>query len=870
MRNAGLALSVSLSVVSLFFAGACSSPARQSEGGAEQSGATDAQSPSGAEQGTGIDAEWTRLSLAEQKKALLVDGHLQRASELQAALRLEEAELEVAKALELDADNLAAKQKMSELGALLGRAPGSSLTTSQELARQYELSVQQSRLEAEDSVNRGRQLLERREYDAAIAELTLALDHIRWAPYSLDWGGIDKQAQDLLTRARAEREQFVQADQEQQRKAAFEQLKAEERSELARRRAVIDNMLEQAVTAFERGRYEDAMTYAEKALAEDPRNEMALDLRDSSFRASRKQAAEDYRKTKLERYARWRQDMDEQRVPLSEVVTAPDAAYWEKITKLREERTDFEAKATASAAELELAQQLKTTRIPGLTIEDTDSLEVVISTLRTLTGLPLVVDAPASAAASDAGVTFNFNFQNSLTVEQALNQITKAAGEGVTWTIKHDAVLITTTEKARGELVIQNHSVQDLIFGLTDFQGPRIDRLRLVDDNTDEDGGGPFGKVDESRKIVEPDELANLVRDNVAVGTWDQDGVSITVEWGNMIVRHRVDVQRSVRQFLEDLRRFSSSMVTVESKFMTIEENWLQEIGVEFRGLDNPTSPFTDLDDITNGLEDNASLGLDNGGTGVNNTNASGPPSAGFFYGDGEDGDFKGATSNIFGSSLGSALSNIGGLTAQWTFLNDLQASMILRAVEKSSNAEIINDQVVSVYNTERAYVTVINQRAYVQDFDVEVATFEAIADPEINVLTEGIVLDVRPTISHDRKYITLEVQPTVAKVIALNDFSTALGGNTSPVSFQLPELEVKSVFTTAVVPDGGSILIGGLSRGRNIERRAEVPWLANIPVVGFFFKEEGYNDEKSGLMILLRAWITDVKEPLPEVSSRR
>ena len=80
-----------------------------------------------------------------------------------------------------------------------------------------------------------------------------------------------------------------------------------------------------------------------------------------------------------------------------------------------------------------------------------------------------------------------------------------------------------------------------------------------------------------------------------------------------------------------------------------------------------------------------------------------------------------------------------------------------------------------------------------------------------------------------------------------------------------MPELQVQSVFTTAVVPDGGSILLGGLSRMRNLERRSEVPWLANIPVVGFFFKEEGYSDEKSSLMIMLRARITDVKEELAQ-----
>ena len=64
-------------------------------------------------------------------------------------------------------------------------------------------------------------------------------------------------------------------------------------------------------------------------------------------------------------------------------------------------------------------------------------------------------------------------------------------------------------------------------------------------------------------------------------------------------------------------------------------------------------------------------------------------------------------------------------------------------------------------------------------------------------------------------------------------------GGNTSPVEFELPELEVQSVFTTAQIPDGGSILLGGLTDIRNVERRAEIPWLARIPLVGFFFKSE-------------------------------
>ena len=137
-------------------------------------------------------------------------------------------------------------------------------------------------------------------------------------------------------------------------------------------------------------------------------------------------------------------------------------------------------------------------------------------------------------------------------------------------------------------------------------------------------------------------------------------------------------------------------------------------------------------------------------------------------------------------------------------------------------------------------------------------------------MLHEGVVLDVRPTILHDRKHLTLEVQPTIAKVVNLRTFSTTLGGNTSPVDFQLPELEVQSVNTSAIIPDGGSILLGGLSSVRNVERRAEVPWIARVPILGFLFKEEGYNDERESLMILIKATILDIQSTVEEKLERR
>ncbi len=817
----------------------------------------------------GAQTDLERLSLQEQRNAYLVEQSLANARSMRDNLRFEEAEKELVRVLELEPDNTEARELFNEVGAFLGRPGTSWQSVAAELEQDYELRVQALRSEAKINLERGKEAFDRGEFENAITEFSLARDHVRWADYSIDWNGLDAEAEEWLTKSRSARDEAVVAREQAAQSSALDQMRAEEERLRNQESQQLATILDNGFEAFNLERYDEAERLASEALRLAPDDEQALDLRDAAFRAGHKQASNEYIRNRREQYKRWQESLDEMRIPFNNIITLPDEDFWLEITDKRKVRDGINLEQAADPSTLELRAQLASTSVPGFIVNEEESLSAVVGLLATLTGLPLHVDPAAQVAAEDEGKVFNFSFENPLTAERLLDLITEQAGEEVTWTVKFETILVTTREKARGELILYNHDVQDLTFKLTQFLGPRIDRLRLIDDLEDEDGGGPFGGLGEAPPINEGDSIENLVRENVAKSSWDEtEGANIILEGGNMIVVQTPEVQRQIRQFLSDLRRFSSSLVTIESKFLNVGDNWIQEIGVDIRGLDNDGNPFSDLDDVTNGLEDMSSLGLDNNGSGSIN-NAAGPPSAGFYYNDGQDGDFKGRTENIVGSALGGVMDTIGGLTAQWTFLNDLQLSAVLTAVEKSENFELINDQVLSVHNTQRAYVTVVNQRAYIQDFDVEVAQAQAVADPQINVLHEGIVLDVRPTIHHDRKYLTLEIQPTVARVVALREFSTSLGSATSPVSFQLPELEVQSVFTTAVVPDGGSILIGGLSRVRNVNQRSEVPWLANIPVVGFFFKREGYNDERSSLMILISAWITAVKDALAHVDGR-
>lgn len=863
MRNAGIALSLCL------IAGAsCRSQPEQPAGGDAQatpSGSGPGASEPGSSQSDAdfLAREAQLLNLQAQKNQVLVAAYLDLAEERIARTDFAEAEKQLQLALSIAPDDAAIHRKLAEVRALMGDGNSQYTLLTEDLGSATEVKIQQLRAAAKENLEKGKLAMERGDYESAIQEFSLANDYVRWAPVAIDWQGVDQDAPRLLSEARAGREKAREEARLAAERETTERIRAEERAKVELDRARIESLLAQAVAAFDAEAFDTSRTFAERVLRLDPKNEKALEIRDAAFQAGLERSNTRFIASKRERFEEWNLSMDNLTVPITGVLELPSVDEWERLTELRKRRTDAVESGASDPADENLRQKIRQTRLPGLIVREVESLNEVIVQLKAVSGLDIVVDPAAEEAALSEGVVFDLPFGNPIGMQDLLDIIAAQAGEAVVWNVQLGAVFFTTAEKARGELRLQNHDISDLTLALPNFAAPRLDRLRLFEDLEDDDGGGPFGGLADPTVRQDSDALTELVKSNVRPATWEQEGVSINAyNDTTLIVRHTSEVQKEVERFLEELRRFNSMIVTIDTRFLRVADNYLQEIGVDWRGLDNPGAPFTDLDDVTNGLEDDASLGLDNGGSGTQNGNQAGNPSAGFYYDDGGDGDFKASTSNYFKSPLGNALSTVGGLTAEFNILDDANLNFLLTAIEKTSKIQIVNTQTVSVYNSQTAAVSVVNQRAYVQDFDVEVATGISIADPVINVLSEGVSLQVTPIVSHDRQHLTLEVQPTVARIVALRPFATNLANSVgSPVEFVLPELEAASLKTTAHIPDGGTILIGGLSRISTIERRAEVPWLANIPLVGFFFKQEGSSDERNSLMILMRAKVTDIRE---------
>ncbi|MCZ6574588.1 MAG: hypothetical protein O7C98_15630, partial [Planctomycetota bacterium] len=82
-----------------------------------------------------------------------------------------------------------------------------------------------------------------------------------------------------------------------------------------------------------------------------------------------------------------------------------------------------------------------------------------------------------------------------------------------------------------------------------------------------------------------------------------------------------------------------------------------------------------------------------------------------------------------------------------------------------------------------------------------------------------------------------------------------------SPVTIQLPEIDLQQAETTVRIPDGGSVLLGGLKDLKFTDKKSSTPILGDIPILSFLFSRQGKSDEVEHLMIIVTATITDLQE---------
>ena len=802
-----------------------------------------------------------QMAIEREKAQFLVKQKLNEAKALEAKQDYPGAETVLLQAHDLAPTNAEVTAELALVQQILSRRGPTAASALEETRTSQMIRVEQQRTTAQNEFNMGKVAFDQGDYDGAIEHYQQSLMIIESSPVQVDWRNLKPDAESGLAEAVRAKEEKSKSARRQQTEEALGRLAGDEEQRLVEEMRRLESMMGVAVQAYERGEFATAEDMADRILQVQPDNGKARELKDAATAAGHDQVARDHLKIEQQRFREWYDEMQATRTLEHKILKWPSQRFWDRITRARATVRSAFGATKSDPDEVALRKKLATTTV-NLSVESRPFKEV-LQTLQIQTGVNLYIDARIVA---DVGEVVVPNIQvEGIALKEALDMLMAVPpGGDVLWNVQGNVVVFTKKEYVKHTLTLHQHSVADMTTGLTDFIPPRID---LVSGDQVNDEANPlFGG--EGEEPVKPfgtiEDLIELIKSAVGgPGTWEVPETSIAASGQiAIIVKHTAEVQDQVAKFLNDLRAFAGIVVTVETRFLQVSDDFLRDVGVDFRGLGGQTpGTLVNLDDVTNGLTNGASSGRDNGGPGLP-AGAALNPSAGAYFNDGRDGDFRGRTENIFDKALGGVLSSLGGATFTLSYLDDSQFAAVVKAVEKTQKGRTLTAPTITVYNTQRANVTVVNQLSYIQDFDVEVAQTSSIADPIIGVIQDGLTLDVRPTVSNDRKYITLELQPTVAKLVEpIPTFSTTLGSSFSPVIIQLPELKLQQAKTTVRIPDGGSILIGGLKNISTVDRSSEVPLIAKIPLLSFLFSRKGRSDEMSNLMILVRATITDLQE---------
>ncbi len=100
---------------------------------------------------------------------------------------------------------------------------------------------------------------------------------------------------------------------------------------------------------------------------------------------------------------------------------------------------------------------------------------------------------------------------------------------------------------------------------------------------------------------------------------------------------------------------------------------------------------------------------------------------------------------------------------------------------------------------------------------------------------------------------------PTINQIGCTIDMIASVVDHTGYADNGTPTLASRSIDTTFKIPhDGRTITIGGLSRTQRIDSANKMPWLGDIPVLGYLFGGESRLEHKASVFMVLSARVAE------------
>jgi len=198
--------------------------------------------------------------------------------------------------------------------------------------------------------------------------------------------------------------------------------------------------------------------------------------------------------------------------------------------------------------------------------------------------------------------------------------------------------------------------------------------------------------------------------------------------------------------------------------------------------------------------------------------------------------------------SGGFSASTLSGLIPNTGFLTADGAKAVLSFLNSTYDAQIESTPRVVTLDNETATIEVTRQYPVI---NFGGGTQQASGSSSVTYSNVGTVLQVTPRISANDK-IWLKVIPEVSSHFA-DQTVTIPGGSGNPsFSFTVPIFDDRRINTQVLIPNGNTLVMGGLVQDNPTATYTKVPFLGDIPGLGWAFRSENKAMDKDNLIIFL------------------
>jgi type II secretory pathway component GspD/PulD (secretin) len=190
-------------------------------------------------------------------------------------------------------------------------------------------------------------------------------------------------------------------------------------------------------------------------------------------------------------------------------------------------------------------------------------------------------------------------------------------------------------------------------------------------------------------------------------------------------------------------------------------------------------------------------------------------------------------------------------------FLNADGVSAVLSYLNSSSDAQVVSTPRVVTLDNEMATISVT--RAF-PIFNTTAGTQGSPGGSSLTYSNLGTILQVTPRISANN-YIRLKVTPSVSSFFAT--VTKTVGG----VINQGDEFDSRSIDTQVLIPNANTLVMGGMLKDSPSASYTKVPFLGDIPILGYAFRSENKSLDKDNLLIFITPTIVQDSDFHPTAS---